>query len=175
MVKRMFAGILAMFLFSCGAMAQGPGALEGDKDVSFAMKFWPVLENAKLVGKNRIHSQPSKAILPVGGIRQIIGTDVKVDGRTARVLVKINYEGEGISVESVYDNPNKYLVGYTVMFKREDGYDDENKNWFWAKYDTKGELNMNSQGAKIAGRAEKLCIACHTTMGGDDLEVLTQK
>ena len=62
-----------------------------------------------------------------------MGTDVNVDGRTARVLVKANHAGEGISVESAYDNPNKNLNAYTVMLKRENGYDDENKNWFWAK------------------------------------------
>ena len=52
---------------------------------------------------------------------------MNVDGRTARVLVKANHAGEGISVESAYDNPNKNLNAYTVMLKRENGYDDEKK------------------------------------------------
>ena len=179
MIKQISAFAIATVLHVGAASAQEMKAFEVDEDVAFAMKLWTVLESEKFVGPNRIHAQPFEGNPPHGGIQQVLGTDVNVDGRTVRVLVKANHGGEGISVESVYDNSNKNLGAYTVMFKRENGYDDENQNWFWAKYNAKGELDKNPKGAKIAGHfvkgAEKGCIACHTATGGADLKTLTEK
>lgn len=141
MIKQISAFAIATVLHVGAASAQEMKAFEVDEDVAFAMKLWTVLESEKFVGPNRIHAQPFEGNPPHGGIQQVLGTDVNVDGRTVRVLVKANHGGEGISVESVYDNPNKNLGAYTVMFKRENGYDDENQNWFWAKYNAKGELD----------------------------------
>jgi len=179
MIKQISAFAIATVLHVGAASAQEMKAFEVDEDVAFAMKLWTVLESEKFVGPNRIHAQPFEGNPPHGGIQQVLGTDVNVDGRTVRVLVKANHGGEGISVESVYDNPNKNLGAYTVMFKRENGYDDENQNWFWAKYNAKGELDKNPKGAKIAGHfvkgAEKGCIACHAATGGAYLKTLTEK
>ena len=133
MIKQISAFAIATVLLVGAISAQEMKAFGSDEDVAFAMKLWTILESEKLVGPNRIHAQPFEGSPPHGGIQQVLGTDVNVDGRTARVLVKANHGGEGISVESACDNPNKNLSAYTVMFKRENGYDDENKNWFWAK------------------------------------------
>ena len=133
MFKQISAFAIATVLLVGAISAQEMKAFGSDEDLAFAMKLWTILESEKLVGLNRIHVQPFESSPPHGGIQQVLGTDVNVDGRTARVLVKANHGGEGISVESAYDNPNKNLSAYTVMFKRENCYDDENKNWFWAK------------------------------------------
>ncbi|MGJ3260599.1 MAG: hypothetical protein ACFE0S_13450 [Rhodospirillales bacterium] len=102
-----------------------------------------------------------------------------VNGRTARAIVKVNHGGPNVDVQAVYDQPNQFLGAYTVMFKRESGYDSENQDWFWAKYEATGELDKAPNGAPIAGRfmkgADKGCIACHTAIGGKDLETLTSK
>jgi len=65
------------------------------------------------------------------------------------------------------------------MFKREAGYDEENRDWFWAKYLPDGALDRNPAGIELAGRVAKGmdagCIACHTALGGEDLETLTSR
>ena len=151
----------------------------GDDDVAFAQRLWAALMSQRLVGPNRIHVQPFEGNEPHGSIQQVLGTTVTVDGRTARAIVKVNHGGPDVDVQAVYDNPNKFIGAYTVMYAREAGYDDDNQNWFWAKYLPTGELDKNPKGAMIAGRfmkgADAGCIACHVAAGGDDLETLTSK
>jgi hypothetical protein len=151
----------------------------GKQDASFAKKIWDALAAKHIVGPDRINVRPFEGHEPHGAIQQVWGTTVTIDGRTAKVLVKANHGGKGASVQSVYDNPNKYLGAYTVMFKREKGFDPENKDWFWAKYTPKGTLAKNPKGMMLAGRVakgmDKGCIACHSGAGGEDLETLTEK
>jgi len=58
------------------------------------------------------------------------------------------------------------------MFKRENGYDADNKSWFWARYYPDGSLFKNPKGMKLAGRVakgkKKACIACHVLAPGGD-------
>jgi len=58
------------------------------------------------------------------------------------------------------------------MFKRQ-GYDPENKDWFWVKYAPDGSILKNPKGMKLAGRVAKGmpegCIACHTAAPGGDM------
>ena len=67
----------------------------------------------------------------------------------------------------------------TIMFMREDGYDADNRNWFWAKYLPNGDLDKNPKEVPLAGRvakgADEGCIAYHAAAGGEDLEVLTSQ
>ena len=59
------------------------------------------------------------------------------------------------------------------MFRREKGYDADNKDWFWAKYKPDGSLDTNPKGMQLAGRVAKGaaqgCIACHKAAPGGDL------
>jgi hypothetical protein len=55
-----------------------------------------------------------------------LDSTVSLDGREAAVIVKKNYMGEGISIESVATNPALFLDAVTVMFRRESGYDSDN-------------------------------------------------
>ena len=52
-------------------------------------------------------------------------------------------------------NRLKHLGAVTVMFRREAGYDAQNKNWFWAKYLPDGSLDKNPNGMQLAGRVAK--------------------
>jgi hypothetical protein len=58
------------------------------------------------------------------------------------------------------------------MFRREAGYDEDNQNWFWAKFLPDGTLDKNPKGMMLAGQVAKGadvgCIACHSNAGGDD-------
>lgn len=176
MFKKIAAAAALTAAISVPASAQDFG---GKADVAFAQDLWAALQTARLVGPDRINVQPFEGNEPHGSIQQVYATNVAVGGRTARVLVKANHGGPSVDVATVYDNPNKHLGAYTVMFKREAGYDSENKDWFWAKYSATGELDKNPKGAAIAGRfmkgKDKGCIACHTAAGGEDLETLTSK
>ena len=148
----------------------------GKEDVAFAKQLWSALEAAKLAGPNRINVEPFVGNEPHGAIQQVLSTNVTVDKRSAKVIVKANHSAKGADVDTVYANPNKYLGAYTVMFKKPAGYDPENKNWFWAKYTPNGEIMKNPKGMLLAGRIAKGtdegCIACHTVVGGDNLEAL---
>ena len=171
------AAATATMALSVATAADGP--FGGKDDIAFAQTLWATLMSERLVGPNRIHVQPFEGNEPHGAIQQVLGTDISINGRTAKAIVKVNHGGPDVDVRAVYDNPNQFVGAYTVMFKREDGYDPENKNWFWAKYKPTGELDLSPKGAAIAGRfmkgADVGCIACHTAIGGADLETLTSK
>lgn len=152
----------------------------GDEDKAYAMKLWEAMESASLVGDNSIKVRPFEGNEPHGTIQEVLATTTTIDGHTGRLLVKRNHGGkDGLTVEEVYDSPTEYLAAVTIMFKREEGYDPDNQNWFWAKYLPSGELDKNPKGAELAGRVAKGmdvgCIACHTAAGGEDLETLTSK
>lgn len=161
------------------SIAQSP-PFGGDDDVAYAKQLWQLMASAKLVGDDAIRVRPFEGNEPHGAIQEVLATTATVKGHTGRLLVKRNHGGKkDLTVEEVYDNPTKYLAAITIMFKRENGYDADNKNWFWAKYKPDGSLDKNPKGALLAGRvakgADKGCIFCHTAAGGEDLETLTSK
>ena len=148
------------------------------EDVDYAATVWSIMSDARLVGSDTLKVRPFEGNEPHGTIQEVIATTATVDGHTGRLIVKRNHGGkEGLTVEEVYDAPTEYLAAITIMFKREEGYDPENQDWFWAKYLPSGELDKNPGGVQMAGRVAKGmdagCIACHTSLGGEDLEVLT--
>ncbi len=110
---------------------------------------------------------------PHGAVLTNATSSVEVNGHSGKVIVKKNYGGEGVSVDAVAKDPAKYLKAVTVMFQREDGYDAENQNWFWAKFTANGGLHKNDKGMMLAGRIAKGkpqgCIACHTAAPGGDM------
>ena len=69
------------------------------------------------------------------------------------------------------------MEAVTVMFKREAGYDPENKDWFWVKYAPDGSIMKNPKAMSLAGRVAKGnmkqgCIACHRAAPGGDMVYL---
>lgn len=69
------------------------------------------------------------------------------------IIVKENYTARDTAI----------LDSYTVM-KRIEGYDAENGDWFWARYDKKGNLTHSG---KVA-----MCFDCHFDADGDDFVFL---
>lgn len=65
---------------------------------------------------------------------------------------------ETIIIKENYDT-NKKLAALTVMYK-ENGYDSNNNDWFWARYDSNGSVLADG---KIEG-----CINCHATVKDND-------
>lgn len=144
----------------------------GPEDIEYAKALWSEMENARLVGANRIHSQFYEGIEPHGFVLELFDTDITVAEHTGRVIVKNNYGPEGVTPEEAANDPGKHFAAVTVMFRREAGYDNDNENWFWAKYLPDGSLDKNPKGMELAGRvakgAEMGCIACHSAAPGDD-------
>jgi len=145
----------------------------GPDDVSYAGKLWQSMLDQNLVGPRSVRSTPYKGMHPHGAILDTIESTLVQSGHNGEVIVKKNFGGEGISKESVADNPDKWLMAVTVMYKREAGYDAENRDWFWVKYAPDGSVMKNPKGMALAGRVAKGmsegCIACHTAAPGGDL------
>ncbi len=165
------AAIIAMIPTLSSAQDTGP-AFGGPADVAFAERLWNALRDARLVGSRAIIAQPYEGSEPHGTILMTLDSSLDVDGREDVAIVKKNYGGQNISIESVATNPSLFLGAITVMFRREEGYDPESQNWFWAKFSADGSLQSNPAGRLLAGRIarnpEDGCIACHQFAPGDD-------
>ncbi len=152
----------------------------GDKaSVAFSKDLWTALTKANLVGKNSVNARPYEGQAPHGAVLETITSTVNVKGRSGQVIVKKNFGPAGIKTSDVWADPNKHLMAVTVMFKREAGYDKDNKDWFWAKYMPDGSLDKNPKGMMLAGRVakgmDKGCIACHSGAGGGDYLFINDK
>ncbi len=173
------AALFGVFsLYGCQStmrtMGMGPPMGSPD-DVADSQALWKALANADLVGPGAVKDKPYTGTPPHGKILETLHTTVTVNGYKGTAIVKRNYGGPGVSINSVKANPKRYLKAVTVMFKREAGYDPEDKDWFWAKYKPDGSLHVKEKmGMKIplAGRVAKGkpegCISCHRGAPGGD-------
>lgn len=160
-------------LAACATTASSQMQPFGDEDsIRYAERLWSAMEAADLAGPGALVSKPYQGQHPHGAVLDTIEGTLSVGGHTGTLIVKRNYGGEGVSIDKVYNDPDRWLGAVTVMFKRESGYDPDNKNWFWAKYLPDGSLDKNPKGAALAGRVAKGmnagCIACHTGAPGGD-------
>lgn len=165
-----FGGLLLFSLVSFSATAAPFG---NPDDIAFGQKLWRSMAQNRLVGANTFRPMPYETAPPHGNIVETLDGRIEIDKRNAVVIVKKNFGKRGeTTLEQVANNPDKYMTSITVMFKRESGYDPENKNWFWAKYLPSGILMKNPKGMALAGRvakgSDKACIACHAGAPGDD-------
>jgi len=158
-------------VFAGQAMAQD-APFGTDADIAYSKLLWEVMVSEKLAGEGAIQSFPYEGVEPHGMMLETFYTTATVDGNEGTLIVKRNYGPEGVEVEQVLGDPAKYLGALTVMFRREAGYDADNKDWFWVKYLPDGTLDKNPKGMQLAGRvakgADAGCIACHVTADGGD-------
>jgi len=165
-ITKVSLAILATsIILSTGLNAKTP-PFGGASDVSYAKQLWKKIEAKGL------NSTPSNLYVggpPHGKVREVL--EAMIDGK--RVIVKRNYRGKNITIQKVSHNRDKFLASITVMAKREKGYDNDNANWFWVKYDKYGDLLKNKKNMKLAGKIAKGmpvgCIACHASASGNDL------
>ena len=145
----------------------------GDDSVAYAQELWRNLAGLRLVGPGAITAKPYEGTHPHGIVLVTYESEVQVGEHTGIAIVKNNYAGAGVSESSVADQPDQNLDSVTVMFKREKGYDPDNADWFWVKYQPDGSLHVNTEGVSLAGRIAKGkrqgCIACHKLAPGNDL------
>lgn len=157
------------------ARSMGMVPMGSKQDVADADKLWAALKRANLVGPTAMKKKPYKGQPPHGAVLETLSKNITVDGHTGLAIIKRNYGGPGVSISSVGKNRKQYLKAVTVMFKRKAGYDNDNKDWFWAKYKPNGGLHTkDNMGMKIAlaGRVAKGkpkgCISCHKGAPGGD-------
>lgn len=181
MHMKMFLMImLASFLLtSCTSMVRMMGMIPmgSSEDVEDSKQLWKVLEKEKMVGKYAEKIDVYEGTAPHGKFLETDKRKITVNGRKGLVIVKKNYGGPGITEDKVNENRKKWLKAVTVMFKREKGYDSDNKDWFWAKFTPNGGLHeKNKMGGMVsialAGRVAKGkkqgCIHCHASAAGGD-------
>ena len=155
-----------------------------EEDFEYARKLWKRLEEKNLVGHNMIRSRPyhGSAKMNHGTIQTLLESKVKMNGHEGTVVVLHNYETPTPEhLGDIFINPNKYLMAVSVMYKREQGFDEENADWFWALYNNNGMVYRKmTNGLGLVGRAEKYtngantgCIGCHLVGGGADLRFTT--
>ena len=171
MIKSLKIGMAALMLSGGAAMAQDmPFGTPVETD--YAADLWSVLEEMDLAGDGAITIFPYQGMPPHGAMLSTVYTEATVNGHTGTLVVKNNYGPQGVSADQILSDPSKHLGALTVMFKREDGYDSDNANWFWAKYLPDGSLDKNPKGMELAGRVAKGmdagCIACHQGAAGGD-------
>ncbi len=151
-----------------------------EADIAFADSLWQVLVQERITGDRMQPANPFLgAAKPHGWILELVYRPIKVNGHQGFVVVKRNYDQEGLTVEQVIRDRARHLSSFTVMFQREAGYDADNQNWFWAKYRPNGALfakKIKGVATKVAGRFLKGkqpegnagCIYCHASAGGGD-------
>ncbi len=149
-------------------------------DISYAQKLWSTMVKEQLVGNNALPNKPFfGGAEPHGMILELAYKVIQVDKHSGFVVVKKNYNGPGVSVSSVEAERAKFLTSMTVMYQREAGYDEDNKNWFWVKYKPDGQVErkvIKGNEIALAGRVIKGkthednggCIYCHRSAGGGD-------
>lgn len=143
-----------------------------EEDQSYAASLWQSMIDAGFAGEGAVQSFPYPGTDPHGMMLETFYTRATIDGYTGTLVIKRNYGPAGVTVDQVLADPAAQLDAVTIMFRREAGYDEENKNWFWAKYLPDGSLDANPAGVPLAGRvakgADAGCIACHK-LAGDDM------
>ncbi len=174
--------LVSILIFAAPELRAYSGQLPmgSSSDISYAKKLWQVMETAGLVGTN---AKPLKPFFggakPHGMILEIVSQQLSVEDHTGFIVVKKNYDGDGVTEASVAKDRAKYLSSITIMYQREAGYDLDNQNWFWVKYRPDGDLfslKINDLSVAMAGRIFKGdtreqnggCIYCHSSAGGSD-------
>ncbi|MBD3289684.1 hypothetical protein GF337_12835 [candidate division KSB1 bacterium] len=141
----------------------------GEKDVQFAEAAWQAMEGYENWPMKSGFLEGSS---PHGKVVRLYYNMISVDGKPYHVVIKDNFGGEGITIEKAAESPDDYFGAATVMIQREEGYDPDNQNWFWAKYMADGSLDENARGMKMAGKVAKGmnvgCIACHADAKDND-------
>ena len=168
-----FIGAATVATVVMGSVANSQMAPFGDEgSVAYAAKLWETMGKLNLTGDDAIRSFPYEGTDPHGMMLETFYMKATIDGHTGALVVKRNYGPAGVEEDAVLMNPSKHLGAVTVMFRREAGYDSDNKDWFWAKYLPDGSLDKNPKGMMLAGKvakgADKGCIACHTGAPGGD-------
>jgi len=143
-----------------------------EHDVGYAGMIWKAMLDQNLAGPDMLRSTPYEGTEPHGMMLELFKSQATIDGHTGDLIVKRNFGPMGVTADQVLSSPEKHLGAITVMFRREKGFDPEDKNWFWVKFLPDGSIDKNPAGMSLAGKVAKGmdmgCIACHSAADGED-------
>jgi hypothetical protein len=170
--KTLVATCAALGLLATTALAEDAKPPFGTPDdIAYAQALWDLMVEARLAGPGMIRALPYEGSEPHGMMLETFYTTATIDGHTGDLVVKRNFGPEGVEADTVLRDPDGHLGAYTIMFRREAGYDPENLDWFWARYNPDGSVAKNPKGMSLAGQVAKGsdqgCIACHQGAEGD--------
>ncbi len=166
MKKFLTSSILALGLLATPLAAQDV-PFGTDEDADYAALIWDVMVSARLAGEGSVITRPTDGgVEQHGRMLETFYSSGTIDGHTGDLIVKRNYGPEGVTSDQILQDPSKHLGAITVMFRREAGFDEDNKNWFWVMFLPDGTVGKNPAGMRMAGRVAKGadigCIACHS-------------
>ena len=168
---------LAKATFAAGALLAAATAVNSqpfgtEDDTAYASQLWQTMVEAGLAGEGAVTTRPYAGTEPHGFMLETFYGQASIDGHAGDLVVKRNYGPEGVERSAVQADRAGHLASVTVMFRREEGYDPDNADWFWAKYNPDGSLQTNPNDMPLAGRvakgADQGCIACHRAAPGGD-------
>ena len=167
------AGPIAASIAATAAFAQDMEMPFGtEADMAYAQQIWETMQTARLAGPGMIHATPYEGTDPHGMQLETFYTTATIGGHEGDLIVKRNYGPAGVTADAVLADPAAHLGAYTVMYRREAGFDADNKDWFWVKFLPDGTLDQTPDGMALAGRVAKGmdtgCISCHVG-GGEDM------
>jgi len=161
--------LIAVIGFSLPSVVGQDMPFGGSDDVEFAKNAW---EELKGYEDWKMQSDYYEGQSPHGDYVKIYYSMITVDNTPYHVVVKDNFRGDDLTVETVANAPDDYFASATVMIQMDDGYDPKNNNWFWVKYGADGSIMTNPKGMALAGRVAKGsgqgCIACHANARDND-------
>ncbi|KUF09423.1 cytochrome P460 family protein [Pseudoponticoccus marisrubri] len=165
---------LAALAMGAAVMASAQEAPFGaEDDIDYAAQLWEAMADAGLVGDGAVLAAPYEGVEPHGLMLETFYTTTEIDGHEGALVVKRNYGPAGVTADEVLADPAGHLAAVTVMFQREEGYDAETRDWFYAKYLPDGTLDRNPKDMALAGlvgkNADAGCIACHAGAAPDYL------
>lgn len=158
------AGLVALALTATAVTAQ-EDRFGTEADGAYAMKVWEAMVAKNIAGPDRVIAFPYEGSPPHGAMLEAYYTTATIDGHQGDLLVKYNYGPKDATAQDVLADPQKHLGGITVMFRREAGYDSENLDWFWMRFNKDGKLSKIKD-KPMAGRLDKSCIECHSAAEG---------
>jgi hypothetical protein len=157
------AGLVLLVGLGCGGDDSGQGQGTDPKaDVEHAQQLWPRIQEYPQWNQPAGLEGWQRGTAPHGKFVKYYANkpleELETDGA---IIVKENYTAE----------MNDALDSITVMEKRK-GYDPETGDWFYAKYNPKGDLEESDQGKMLAGLVgkgtSKGCLPCHAKAQGGD-------
>lgn len=171
-MRRVYPTATILALFILAGLTQFPSTVSSappfgnPEDVNDSKILWKALTDAQLVGNQSIIAMPYTGTVHKT-ILITLDSAIQVGGHTGAVIVKKMYQGPEVNVQKVFNDPATDLKIVAVMYKREKGYDPDNQDWFYSKYNPDGSPQKNKKGMLMTGRVAK-CIGCHQSAPGGD-------
>ena len=146
-----------------GKMARHP--FGGQEDMSRAGDLWNTMKDYRSWKSYPGLDGWQDGMSPHGDFQKYYINNIAASNTTSprdrSIIIKENYGAK-----------DDTKLGSITVMKKLYGYDPENKDWFWVKFDPKGNVMKNPKNMHLAGRVakgmSKGCISCHSNADGGD-------